>query len=87
LTVFLSGNNASLAVNGEYDFDGTSGLSYAKASGQISDSSSLTGNNPAITSYQGASLGASAVMLAVQLPRVGFGLGSPESVQRSPIST
>jgi hypothetical protein len=75
LTVFLAGNHASLAVNGQYDFDGTSGFSYAKASGNMSDSSSLTGKDPTITSYQGASLGASAVVLAVQLPRVGFGLG------------
>jgi hypothetical protein len=74
LTVFLSANNATLAVNGTYDFNGQSGFDYSKGNGNLTDSSNFTGAQPQVTNYQGASLGASAVVLAVQLPRIGFGL-------------
>jgi hypothetical protein len=73
LTLSLAGNKASLAVNGEYNFNGTSGFTYA--SGGINDSSSFAGAQPQVTHYDGASLGVSAVVLGVQLPRIGFGLG------------
>ena len=72
LSVFLAGNHATLSVNGAYDFSGQSGLTYTN--GGLSDNTSLSGAPPAVTNYQGASLGVSAVMLAAQLPRIGFGL-------------
>ena len=72
LSVFLAGNHATLSVNGAYDFSGQSGLTYTSAG--LTDNSSFSGAQPAVTNYQGASLGVSAVMLAAQLPRIGFGL-------------
>jgi hypothetical protein len=72
LSVFLAGNHATLSVNGTYDFSGQSGLTYTSAG--LSDNTSISGAQPAVTNYQGASLGVSAVMLAAQLPRIGFGL-------------
>ena len=72
LSVFLAGNHATLSVNGAYDFSGESGLTYTGAG--LTDNTSMSGAQPAVTNYQGASLGVSAVMLAAQLPRIGFGL-------------
>jgi hypothetical protein len=74
LTLFLAGNHATLSVNGAYNFNGQSGFSYANNNAGLSDTSNFTGAQPAVTNYQGASLGVSAVMLAAQLPRIGFGL-------------
>jgi hypothetical protein len=75
VTVFLAGNHATLAVNGEYTFNGSSGFSYSKTTASMTDNSSFSGDKPAVTNYQGASPGVSAVVLGVQLPRIGFGLG------------
>jgi hypothetical protein len=74
LTLFLAGNNATLSVNGAYNFDGQSGFSYSNTGAGVTDNTSISGAQPAVTNYQGASLGVSAVMLAAQLPRIGFGL-------------
>jgi hypothetical protein len=73
VTVALSGNNASLTIEGGYDFGGTGGFNYA--GGTMSDSSSSSGVEPVVAHYEGMSPGASAVVLGVQLPRIGFGLG------------
>jgi hypothetical protein len=74
LTVFLAGNNATLSVNGEYSFSGQSGFSYAKGSAGVTDNGTISGAQPQVKNYQGSSMGVSAVVLAVQLPRLGFGL-------------
>ncbi len=73
LTMALSGLHASLAVDGQATFNGDSGFTYAK--GKASYDTSFTSKEPQITMTQGMSPGVSAVVLAVQLPRVGFGLG------------
>lgn len=75
LTVFLAGNHASLSVNGEYAFDGASGFTYSKASAAVTDTTTISGSQPELTGHEGASLGVSAVVLGVQLPRLGLGVG------------
>ncbi len=74
ITLSLSGMHASLAVDGQVAFKGDSGLTYAKGKASY-DTSFSTSGDPQITNYQGMSPGVSAVVLAVQLPRVGLGLG------------
>jgi hypothetical protein len=73
VTVALSGDHASLTIEGGYDFGGTDGFNYA--GGSMSDSSSSSGVEPVVAHYEGMSPGVSAVVLGVQLPRIGFGLG------------
>ena len=74
ITLSLSGMHASLTAEGQVAFKGDSGLTYAKGKANY-DSSFSTSGDPQITNYQGMSPGVSAVVLAVQLPRVGLGLG------------
>jgi hypothetical protein len=74
ITLSLSGMHASLTAAGQVAFKGDSGLTYAKGKANY-DSSFSTSGDPQITSYQGMSPGVSAVVLGVQLPRVGLGLG------------
>jgi hypothetical protein len=74
LTIFLAGNHATLTVNGEYNFSGQSGFSYTNNAAGMTDNASFSGAQPQLKNYQGSSLGVSAVVLAVQLPRIGFGL-------------
>ncbi|MBV8306557.1 MAG: hypothetical protein JO274_03680, partial [Gammaproteobacteria bacterium] len=72
INVFLAGNHATLTVTGDYAFDGASGFNYSKASSSYT--SDFSGGDPGVTSYAGTSLGASAVVLGAQLPRIGLGL-------------
>lgn len=74
ITLSLSGLHASLAADGQVAFKGDSGLTYAKGKATY-DSSFSTSGDPQITNTQGMSPGVSAVVLAIQLPRVGLGLG------------
>jgi hypothetical protein len=74
ITLSLSGMHASLSMDGQVAFKGDSGLTYAKGKANY-DSSFSTSGDPEITNHQGMSPGVSAVVLAVQMPRVGLGLG------------
>lgn len=74
ITLSLSGLHASLAVDGQAAFKGDSGLTYAKGKATY-DTSFSTSGDPQITNLQGMSPGVSAVVLAIQMPRVGLGLG------------
>jgi hypothetical protein len=74
ITLSLSGMHASLTAQGQVAFKGDSGLTYAKGKANY-DSSFSTSGDPQITNYKGMSPGVSAVVLAIQLPRVGLGLG------------
>ncbi len=73
LTLALSGMNASLAADGQVGFKGDGGFTYAK--GKASYDTSFSSSEPQITNHQGMSPGVSAVVLGVQLPRLGMGLG------------
>jgi hypothetical protein len=74
ITLALSGMNASMTVEGQTAFKGDSGLTYAQGKASY-DSSFSTSEDPQITNHKGMSPGVSAVVLAVQMPRVGLGLG------------
>jgi len=74
ITLSLSGLHASLAVDGQVAFKGDSGLTYAQGKATY-DTSFSTSGDPQIGNFQGMSPGVSAVVLAIQLPRVGLGLG------------
>ena len=74
ITLTLSGMHATLSVDGQVGFKGDSGFTYAKGKANY-DTSFSTSGDPQITNAQGTSPGVSAVVLAVQMPRVGLGLG------------
>jgi hypothetical protein len=74
ITLSLSGLHASLAVDGQVAFKGDGGLTYAQGKATY-DTSFSTSGDPQIGNFQGMSPGVSAVVLAIQLPRVGLGLG------------
>ena len=74
ITLALSGMHASMTVEGQVAFKGDSGLTYAKGKANY-DSSFSTSEDPQITNHQGNSPGVSAVVLAVQMPACGLGLG------------
>ena len=73
LNVFLSGQHASLAAQGEYAFNGNTGLTYHNGSAQAD--TSMSNEEPNIAKYEGETPGASAFVLGVQLPKIGYGLG------------
>lgn len=73
INVFLAGLHAALAVEGEYAFNGNTGFTYSKTSSEYTGS--FDNNDPGIKKYAGMSPGASAFVLGVQLPRIGYGIG------------
>jgi hypothetical protein len=73
VTVGLSGKNASLTVEGQTAFRGDGGFDYKET--KASYSTQFQGDKPSIGDYKGFSLGVSAVVLGVQMPRLGLGLG------------
>ena len=73
LTVFLAGNHATMKVEGGLKFNGNEGLNATKSALQADDN--MTAGDPTVDSYEGVSPGVSAVVLGVQMPRIGFGVG------------
>ena len=73
LTLSLSGLHATLTVDGQTAFSGDGGFDYSQS--KASYSTDLKGEQPNIDDYQGISPGVSAVVLGVQMPRLGVGLG------------
>lgn len=73
LTMSLTGAKATLSVDGQTAFSGDSGFDYSKS--KASYSTEFKGQDPQISDYKGFSLGVSAVVLGVQIPRLGMGLG------------
>ncbi len=73
LTLSLSGMHASLTADGQAAFSGDGGFTYAQ--GKASYEDSFHSGQPEITKSEGMSPGVSAVVLGVQLPRLGMGLG------------
>jgi hypothetical protein len=74
ITLTLSGMHATLAADGQVAFKGDSGFTYAKGNVNY-DSTFSSSGDPEITNAQGMSPGVSAVVLAIQMPRIGMGLG------------
>ena len=73
LTLGLAGKDAALTVEGQTAFSGDGGFDYAGT--KASYSTQFLGEKPSISDYKGFSLGVSAVVFGVQLPRLGLGLG------------
>jgi hypothetical protein len=73
ITIALSGMHATMTAEGRVNFSGDSGFTYAK--GNANYDSSFKSTEPRIGEVRGVSPGVSAVVLGVQLPRLGLGLG------------
>jgi len=73
LKLFLGGEHAAMAIEGEYAFNGNTGFTASKTSTSI-DGSMIT-KEPGIVKYQGFTPAASGFVLGVQNPKIGFGLG------------
>ncbi len=73
VTVGLAGKNAAITVEGQTAFRGDGGFDYKET--KASYSTQFQGDKPSIGDYKGFSLGVSAVVLGVQMPRLGLGLG------------
>jgi hypothetical protein len=70
--LYLSGQHATVHFLGKYDFGGSEALNADQSKSATEDN--LTANEPEY-SGRGMSPGTSGVVVAVQLPRVGVGLG------------
>ena len=73
LKLFLGGEHAAMAIEGEYAFNGNTGFTASKTSTSV-DGSMVT-KEPGIVKYQGFTPAASGFVLGVQDPKIGFGLG------------
>ncbi|MFO1467238.1 MAG: hypothetical protein U1F35_12515 [Steroidobacteraceae bacterium] len=73
ITLSLSGLHATLSVDGQTAFSGDGGFDYSQS--KASYSTSFNGTQPSVDDYKGISPGVSAVVLGVQMPRLGVGLG------------
>jgi hypothetical protein len=74
INVYLSGYHATLNLSGQFQYNGTDGFTYGKSQSSYDDTLA-TSSKPTISLSRGASPGVSAVVLAIQIPRWGFGLG------------
>jgi hypothetical protein len=74
INVYLAGYHATLNLTGQFQYNGTDGFTYGKSQSSYDDTLAAT-SKPVISLSRGASPGVSAVVLAIQLPRWGFGLG------------
>lgn len=73
VNVFLAGNNASQSFHGAFVFSGSGGIQTANS--VTSADSTMTGQEPEVKQQQAMSPGVSALVLGVQVPRLGFGFG------------
>lgn len=74
VNVYLAGYHATLNLTGQFQYNGTDGFTYGKSQSSYDDTIAA-GTKPAITLSRGASPGVSAVVLGIQIPRWGFGVG------------
>jgi hypothetical protein len=73
VTVSLTAKNATLTTAGSFEFSGSAGFGQKGDAGY--NKSDVQATKPVIADYKGMSLGVSAYVLGVQLPRLGVGLG------------
>lgn len=73
LKVFLSGNHATQHLSGHFTFGGGGGLDATAK--QTHADSDLSGSKPEIDAETAESPGTSGAVVAVQIPRVGIGIG------------
>ncbi len=71
--VFLAGNHAAQQFSGDYAYSGSTGFTATKAG--ATDSTNMSGEKPAVGTTVANSPGVSGLVLAIQAPRVGLGIG------------
>ena len=71
--VFLAGNHAAQQFSGDYAFSGSTGFTATRAG--ATDNTSMSGEKPAVGTTVANSPGVSGLVLAIQAPRVGLGVG------------
>lgn len=71
--VFLAGNHAAQQFSGDYAFSGSTGFTATRAG--ATDSTSMSGEKPQVGAAVANSPGVSGLVLAIQAPRVGLGVG------------
>jgi hypothetical protein len=72
-TVFLAGNHATQQFSGTYNFSGSEGFTATRAGAQ--DQVNISGDEPEVGTAEAQSPGVSGLVLAIQAPRVGVGVG------------
>ncbi len=73
--VGLSGNHAAHHFHAKFDFDGQGGGLNVTTQSQANTNFSLSGSEPEVLETTAESPGVSGVVIAVQIPRVGLGVG------------
>src|SRR5262245_19153696 len=71
--MFLSGQHATQHFHGNYTFGGSAGFQSTKT--KTDTDSTLSQSDPEVSDEEAMSPGTSGTVLAVQLPRLGFGVG------------
>ena len=71
--VFLAGNHAAQQFSGDYAFSGSTGFTATRAG--ATDNTSMSGEKPEVGTTVANSPGVSGLVLAIQAPRVGLGVG------------
>jgi hypothetical protein len=71
--VFLAGNHAAQQFSGDYAFSGSTGFTATRAG--ATDNTSMSGEKPEVSTAVANSPGVSGLVLAIQAPRVGLGVG------------
>jgi hypothetical protein len=72
-TVFLAGHHATQQFSGTYEFSGSDGFTATRSGAQ--DEASISGGEPEVSTAEAQSPGVSGLVLAIQAPRVGVGVG------------
>jgi hypothetical protein len=72
-TVFLAGHYATQKFSGTYNFSGSEGFTATRSGAQ--DQVNMSGDEPQISTAEAQSPGVSGLVLAIQAPRVGVGVG------------
>lgn len=74
ITAFLAGNHATQHFEGTYTFTGAGGFQATRSASDAT--SSMGGTEPEVRTYDAMSPGVSALVLGIQAPRLGIGLGA-----------
>jgi hypothetical protein len=72
-TVFLAGNHATQQFSGDYVFSGSTGFTATGAG--ATDNTSMSSEEPTVSAAVANSSGVSGLVLAIQVPRLGLGVG------------
>lgn len=72
-TVFLAGHHATQQFSGTYNFSGSEGFTATRSGAQ--DQANISGDVPEVGTAEAQSPGVSGLVLAIQAPRVGVGVG------------